>query len=346
MRKLLLPFALLSFALTVTLAQSGTLTLEQVVTTALSANAEVQNAQSAASQAKVTQTARDADPTALITDQLQARQSAELLGVQASSVRLLVMSDAVSEFLNLSENSDALEYLSNQAKLSEQSLTIAKARLAARTATPVDVQRSETELSAARQQLSDAKVQRPIIAARLGRILGLDKGAEVKIADAPIFKPRKLELTSLEEGLDERVAVVVQAAQAAEFAALIVATTDNDYTPGQTKREARTNLENAKRALFTERRKAATQLREAFRAVQDALEGAGVAQKNAVTAVQTLKNDNVRFKNELISKVQLAASELTTQKAQFDAARAANGYLRALAGLSLAAGVDATGLMK
>ena len=150
MRRLSLPLALMTFAamtfgLAATLAQSAGLSLAQVVTTALSANAEVQNAQSAAAQAKVTRAARDADPTALVTDQLQGRQAAELLGVQANAVRLLVMSDAVGEFLNLSENGDAVEYLTNQVRLSEQGLAIAKARLSSRTATPVDVQRSETE---------------------------------------------------------------------------------------------------------------------------------------------------------------------------------------------------------
>jgi outer membrane protein len=343
---MLAPIIVCVLALPVALGQSGVLTLEVAVTTALSANADVANALSAMRQAKATQAARDADPTALITEVYQARQAAELSGVQANAVRLVVMNDTVTEFLNLSENTDTLESLSTQAKLSERNLEITKARLASRTATSVDVQRAETELSGARQQLTDAKAQRPIIAARLGRILGLEKGVEPKIGEPPVLKARALDLVKLEDGLDERVPTVVQAAQAVEFAELIVKTTDNDYTPGQTKREARTTLENAKRALFTERRKAATSLRDTFRTVQDALEGVGVAQKNADTAARTFKNDQVRFQNELISKVQLDASELTAKKAQFDAAKAANGYWRGLAGLSQAAGMDATGLVK
>jgi outer membrane protein TolC len=345
-RHTIAPMLALILTLPMALAQSGALTLEGAVTAALSANADVANAQSAMRQAQATRAARDADPTALITEVYQARQAAELSGVQANAVRLLVMNDTVTEFLNLAESTDTLEYLTAQAKFSERNLEITRARLASRTATSVDVQRAETELSGARQQLADARAQRPIIAARLGRILCLEKGVEPKIGEPPALKARALDLIRLEDGLDERVPTVVQAAQAVELAELIVKTTDNDYTPGQTKREARTNLENARRALFTERRKAATTLRDAFRAVQDALEGAGVAQKNADTAARTFKNDQVRFQNELISKVQLDASDLTAKKAQYDAAKATNGYWRALAGLSQAAGTDATGLVK
>jgi outer membrane protein len=327
-------------------AADAPLSLERAVAVAAGANLEIKNADSAAAQAKALSTARASDPTAIITEILQEQQAADLALVQARSVRLLVMSDTVTEFLNLGENTDSLEYLGAQVKLSQRNLEITKARLAARTATAVDVQRAETELSSARQQLTDAQAQRPIIASRLSRTLGLDRGAEPNIGDAPVLKARMLNLTALENGLDDRVPSVVSAAQAVDFAELVVKTTDNDYTPGQTKREARSTLENAKRALFTERRKAATALRDAFRTAQDALEGANVATKNADTAARGFKNDEVRFQNELISKVQLEVSALTTQKARFDSAKAANAYLRALAGLSLSAGVDATGLVK
>jgi outer membrane protein TolC len=337
---------ILTLALPVAVMAQNALSLESAVTTALGANAEVANAQNALRQARATQAARDNDPTALITETLQARQTAELAGVQLNALRLAVMSDTVGEFLNLNENTDTVEYLTAQARLAERNLEIAKARLAARTATPVDVQRSETELAGARQQLMDARAQRPIIAARLARLLGLERGTTPAITDPPAPKARTVDLATLEAGLDERVPSVVQAAQAVEAAELIVRVSDNDYTPGQAKREAQTNLDNARRALFTERRKAATQLRDAARAVQDALEGIGVARQNADTAARTFKNDQVRFQNELISRVQLDASDLNARKAALDAFKAANGYWRALAGLSLASGSDVTGWVK
>ena len=342
----MLAIALPTVALPVAIAQSNALSIERAVSTALSENLEVANAQNALRQARTTQAARDNDPTALITEVLQARQGAELSQVQLQAVRLEVASDTVNDFLNLAENTDTLQYLQSQTRLSERNLEIAKARLNARTATPVDVQRAETELAGARQQLADAKAQRPIITARLGRLLGLEKGGEPVIGEPPTFRARSVNLAQLEEALPNRAAQVVQAAQAVEFSELIVKTSDNDYTPEQSKREARTNLENARRALNTATRRALTQLRDAHRSVQDALEGIKVANQNRDTTARTAQNDRVRLQNGLIAKVQLEASELSAQKAELDAVRASNGYLRALAALSLAAGNDTTGLVK
>ena len=327
-------------------AQQNAFSLERAVSTALAQNLEVANAANAAAQAGVTRGAREADPTALITDVLQAQHGAALAGANLGFVKLEVTGDTLNDFLNLAEVKDNLEFLASQAKLSERSLEIARARLNARTATPVDVQRAETELAGARQQLADAKAQRPIIALRLGRLLGLDKGVAPEITDPPALRVRSVNLAQLEDNLDERNPQVVQAAQAVEFGALIVKTSDNDYTPDQAKREAKTNLENANRALNTARRKAVSQLRDAFRGVQDALESQKVATQNEATAGRTLANDAVRLKNGLIAKVQLDASELAARRAALDAQRAANGYLRALAALSVASGSDVTGLVK
>jgi hypothetical protein len=330
----------------VALAQTApVLTLPRAIATATAENLDLKNATAAVVQARATFAARDADPTALITDVLQARHSLELATVQAASARLEVVSDTVNDFLNLAENTDSVQYLDEQVKLSTRNLEITRARLQARTATPVDVQRAETELAGARQQLGDARAQRPIIAARLGRLLGFERGVEPNIAEPEALRVRSVNLAALETGLDDRVLTVVRAAQAVEFAELIVKVSDNDYTPEQTKREAGTNLEAARRALSTERRKALTTLRDTNRAVGDALEGARVAQKNAEAAAQTFRNDTVRLQNGLIARVQLEASALSNRKAQVDAVRAANGYVRALAGLSLAGGVDVTGLV-
>jgi outer membrane protein len=341
---------LLSLALTATLsfavAQQQQLTLENAISNALEKNAEVSSAASALRQAIETAKARNADPLAIITDILQADQAADSAAVNLRMARLEVANDTSAEFLNLSEANDNIEVLQNQTKLLEKNLEIAKARLSNRTGNSVDVQRAETELAGSRQQLSDAKAQRPIVAARLSRLLGLERGVEPQIADAPVLRVRSIDLNALEQKLDEHSPLVVRAAQNVEFAELIVKISDNDYTPDQNKREAQTNLENAKRALGSERRKALTQLRDVHRSLQAAFEGASVAQKSAETAQKTLENDRVRLRNGLIARIQLESSELSAQRANADAARAANGYLRALTGLSLAAGTDVTGLVK
>ncbi len=344
-----IPLFVAAFALSaVTIAQNTAqkLSLERVVQIAFSENLDIKNAANALTQAAATFKARNADPTALITDVLQARQAADLAKVNLSAARLEVVSDAVSEFLNLSENIENSELLTAQVKLLERNFEITKARLKTRTATTVDVQRAETELNGARQQLSNARAQRPIIAARLGRLLGLAKTEEPQIANAPKMQIRVLNLAQLEAALDERAPQVVQAAQAVEFAELIAQVSDNDYTPEQDQRKAQTDFENARRALATTTRRATNQLRDAVRTAADALEGAKVAAQNAETAQRTLLNDRVKLQNGLIARVQLEASELNARRAAFDATRAANDYWRALAGVSLAAGVDVTELVK
>ncbi len=330
----------------VVVAQSPALTLERGVLMALEANSDVKNAENAVTLANRTLTARNADPTALITDLLQARQAAELTVAQLTSARLEVTNETISEFLNLTEAKDSIEALELQLKLANRTLDIAKARLQARTATPVDVQRAETDVAGVQQQLSDARATRPVIVARLARVLGLARGAEVTIAEAPAFALRKLNIAELEQNLEDRAPQLVQAVQAVEFAELSVKISDNDYTPAQQQREAASNLENARRALATAKRRAVNTFRDAARGVNAAADGVSVAKQNLTVAMRNTKNDEERLKQGLIAKLQLEATQFAEIQARQSVARAENGYLRALAGLSLAAGVDVTGLVK
>ena len=332
------------FSTTLAQSVSAPLTLERAVQQALNQNAEVLSAASALGQAQSTLVAKEKDPNAIVTDLLTSRQAAQLAAIQLTFVRLEVTSDAVNEFFNLAENKDALETLTSQVKLSTRQLEIARARLAVKTATPVEVQRAENDLGGARQQLTDATAARPVVAARLARVLGLERGTTLVIAEPPAVKARAVNLGALEQNLDDRVLAVVQAAQALEAAELNVKVSTNDYTAEQTQREARTNLENARRALNTATRRALTQTRDAYRGAQDALEGAAVASKARETADRTLQNDGVRLQNGLIARVELEASQLTALKARHQAAQATNAYLRALSALSLASGTDVTGL--
>ncbi len=322
------------------------LTLERGVVMALEANSDIKNAENALVLANRTFAARNADPTALITDLLQAKHSAEISTAQLASVRLDVSNETVSEFLNLAEAKDAVEVLEAQLKLVSRTLEITKARLQARTATPVDVQRAETDVAGVQQQLSDTKASRPVIMARLARVLGLARGAEVNIAEAPAYRAVKLNIAELEQNLEDRAPQLVQAIQAVEFAELNVKITDNDYTPEQQKREAASGLENARRALASTKRRAVNTFRDTIRTVNAAAEGIGVAKQNLTVATRNTKNDEERLKQGLISKVQLEATQLTELQAKQSVARAENGYLRAISGLSLAAGVDVTGLVK
>jgi outer membrane protein len=79
--------------------------------------------------------------------------------------------------------------------------------------------------------------------------------------------------------------------------------------------------------------------------VSAAAEGIGVAKQNLTVATRNSENDRERLKQGLISKVQLETTLLAQLQAKQSLAKAENAYLRALAGLSLAAGVDVTGLV-
>lgn len=341
--------ALVAFSLATALAQtqsSTALTLEKAVQSALEANTDIKTAENALSLANRTLAARNADPTALITDLLQAKHSAELSAAQLTGAKLDVTNEVIGEFLNLNEAKDSIAVLESQLKLVSRNLEIARARLQARTATAVDVQRAETDVAGVQQQLSDAKAARPVTMARLARVLGLARGSDIVIADAPAFKLRVLNIAELEQNLEDRAPQLVQASQAVEFAELNVKITDNDYTPEQQKREAASNLENAKRALATAKRKALNTFRDAARSVAAAADSINVAKQNSTVAARNSKNDEERLKQGLISRVQFEATLLAQRQAEQNQSRAENGYLRALAGLSLAAGVDVTGLVK
>ena len=83
--------ALVAFSLATALAQtqsSTALTLEKAVQSALEANTDIKTAENALSLANRTLAARNADPTALITDLMQAKHSAELSAAQLTKISI------------------------------------------------------------------------------------------------------------------------------------------------------------------------------------------------------------------------------------------------------------------
>jgi outer membrane protein TolC len=342
------PLALvLTFALagSLVVAQQTAVTLEAAVKTAFARGADL------ASSAQSLQTAQDdlrvaqADPTTLAVAMTQARQGVALAQAQLNNSRITVMGNVSTAYLNLYEAQQNLEILNAQVALDSRNLDVAKAKLAQNNGTALDVRKAETTLATSRQNLANGKAQLPTLSNRLEVLLGSDLKGDLTVADPPAYKEVKVDLAALEKGLDANLPSVLQSAQGVELQTLNVKLADNDYTPANTLSDAKSALSSAQRTLDTARKNAVTTLRDAARNVTATLESVKIAQTSLQNDNDSLKQDQQRFKNGSISRVQLQTSELTVLRSQYAVAQAQDNYTKALNTLSGAAGVDVTGMV-
>ncbi|MDX2007506.1 MAG: TolC family protein [Meiothermus sp.] len=324
------------------LAQS--LTLPAAVNTALERGADLSSQRATLANARADLAAKQADPSVLIVALTQSRQGAALEEARTSQRRLEVTQSVLTAYSNLYEAQQNIAVLEAQVALDVRNLEVARARLSARNATQLDVDRANNTLSSSRQSLADARAQLPILSNRLETLLASNSSGNLQVAATPAFAQRQVNQTTLEQGLEARLPNLLQAAQAVELAELNVRLADNDYTPPVTLRDARTNLENARRNLETARQNALTSLRDSVRAVQNALERVRIAQQDAANDQTTLKQDQTRFQSGTISRLQLQQSEVAVVRSSYTALQAVNNYWKALAALSVAAGQDVLGL--
>jgi outer membrane protein len=227
-----------------------------------------------------------------------------------------------------------------QLALDTRSLEITKARNEAGSATKLDISKAENQLKASKQSAQDLKAKMPVIASRLARLLGLPKGANIAVQAPKTGKIKPLDLNKLEANLDDRSPTLLEAAQAVELALLNLKLSDNDWTPVVQLRQAQTSLANAQRNFDGAQRGATTQLRDAFRANDDALEQAQIATQTRENAERTLTQDKSRLAGGTISKLEFLNSEIATVRARFQAIQANDGQLISLAALSVASGMD------
>ena len=155
-----------------------------------------------------------------------------------------------------------------------------------------------------------------------------------------IGKIKTLDLNKLETNLDDRSPTLLEAAQAVELAQLNVKLSDNDWTPAVQLRQAQTGLSNAQRSFDGAQRSATTQLRDAFRANDDALEQSQIASQARENADRTLAQDKSRLAGGTISRLEFLNSEIAAVRARYQAIQANDGYLISLAALSVASGMD------
>ena len=335
----------IALSLGAALAQA-TLGFDAALKTALERGPDIATAKANLDNAQADLRAKDSDPSTLVLQLTQARNTAELSGAQFSLKKLEVTQNLTSAYLSLFEGQENIKTLEAQAALDTRSLEIAKAKLAAKNGTALDVSRAESALSSSRQSLADAKAQLPILSNRLEVILGTASAGNITVTApaATAFRERKLDVAALENGLEKRHPTVLQVAQSVVVADLNVQLADNDYTPPATLRDAKTNLENAKRNRDTARQNAVTGVRDAYRNVLNALERVRIAKVDLENAQDSLEQDQAKFKSGTISRFQLQQTEVATLRSRQSAMQANNNYLRALTSLSVSSGVDVAGL--
>lgn len=337
--------ALLAISLTVSVALAQALNLEGAVRQAFAQGPDLASSLATLANAKADLTAKESDPSTLIVPLTQARNTAALNQVQVDAKRLEVMSSVMGAYLNLFEAQENIRVLEAQIALDTRNVEIAKIRLAARNGTQLDVSRSENTLGASRQSIADARANLPILSNRLEVLLGVSTG-NLTVSAPPVFKEIKFEIAALEANLETRLPSVLQLAQVVSISDLSVKLSDNDYTPPATLRDNKTALENAQRNLATIKKSAVTQLRDAARGTLNALEQVRLRANDRENADEALSQDNLKFKGGTISRLQLQQTEVAALRSRFTYAQATNLYWRSVAGLSVASGVDQTGLLK
>ncbi len=340
MKKLLtISLAFVSIAL----AAATPLNLEGVTKLALERNADLATSRGTLANAQADLVVKEADPTTLIVPLTQARNTAVLNAVQLEAQKLSVFSNVLTAYINLFEAQENINVLETQLALDIRNLEVAKAKLAARNGTALDVSKAESTVSSSKQSLADAKAQIPVLSNRLELVTGAT--GDLQAAEALAKVDIKLDAAALEAGLEKRIASVLQAAQSVALSELNVKLADNDYTPPNTLRDNQAQLENSKRSLETARANAVTSLRDAIRNASNAKERVGISAKDLENAKSNLEQDQARFKGGSIARLTLQQTEVAYRRSQYSLAQAIDSYWRALASVSTSSGVDVLGLL-
>ncbi|CAM3442336.1 TolC family protein [Deinococcus saxicola] len=322
------------------------LTLASAVSRALAGGPDVTTARANLQKAQANLRAVRADPTSIITTLTQAEQDNTAAGVTLAGTKLNVAQTVIGQYLAAYEAGGRIELNSAQVALDRRNLQIAQARLAAKVATQLDVNRAATSLNSDTQELADAQAQLPVLKSQLARSLGLPTGTALTLEGPPAPPKLDASLAMLQAGLEKRLPSLSQAAGGLSLAALQVKLADNDYTPTRTLEDARTAQANAQRGLDDAVKAAGTGVRDAYRAVQNAQEGAAIARQQRTNAQTTLSQARARLKAGTAAAVEVQQAEVQAAQADFAVTQASDGLWKALAALGAASGVDVTGLAK
>ncbi len=329
--------------LSMAFAAATALNLEGVTKLALERNTDLVTSRATLANAQADLVVKESDPTTLIVPLSQSRNTVALNAVQLEGQKLSVFSSVLTAYINLFEAQENLVVLEAQVGLDGRNVEVAKAKLAARNGTALDVSKAESTLSSSKQSLADAKAQIPVLSNRLELVVGAKGDLEASEGLAKLDV--KLDAAALEAGLESRIASVVQASQGVALAELNVKLADNDFTPLNTLRDSQASLENSKRSLETSKANAVNTLRDAIRNASNAKERIVISAKDLDNAKSNLEQDQARFKGGSISRITLQQTELAFIRAKYSQTQAIDAYWRGLATVSTASGLDVIGLV-
>lgn len=337
---------LLTLALSPAAAAQTRLTLASAVSQALQSGPDVTSARANLQKAQANLRAVRADPTSIVTTLTQAEQDAAAQLAALQGGKLSTAQTVIGQYVAAYEAQGRINLNRAQVALDERNLQIARARLEARVATPLDVSRAQTSLNSNRQELADAQAQLPVLEAQLARTLGLNAGTNLVLAAPPAPPKLSVSLAALQSGLDKRLPRLVQAANGAALAQLQVKLSNNDYTPARTLQDAQIALANAQRTLSDATRASSTGVSDAYRATQNAARQLDIARQQAANAQTALTQAQARLKAGTAAAVEVQQAQVQAQQASLGVQQAQGGLWQALAALGAASGMDVTGLVK
>jgi outer membrane protein len=324
------------------------LSLVQALAQSLANSPEMRIARANLAQAQALRKAQEADPSSPEDLLVRVRNADHLAGVRLEQTKLENLQNVLGVYLGIAEVQQSLELLGAQIILNTQSLEVAKSRLANKVGTPLEVSRAENAILVSQQQVKNTQSQLLVLSSRLRALLGLETAVEVSPSLKPLQQTAQQLLTVDLKAPNNLLSLptIVEAQNGLTEAQLAVKLTDNDYTPELTKRETLTALSNAQLGLRATQQAAATSLADTLRAALDAKEQVQFKDRDLANTTESHRQSQIRLKAGIISGLQLQSSELELRSARFQLLQAQLSYLRALAALSVAAGIDVTGLTK
>jgi len=336
--------------LTVTLVLSSSalaanISLENSLSSALSAGKEVSDARANLISAQADLAAKQADPTSLIGTLQSAQNTLALSTLKLSSTQLSTLQTVMTNYTSLFEGQRTVEQNAAQVNLDSRNLSVTQAKRAAQNATDLDVSSAQNTLSTSQQTLSNNTAQLAVLSAKLALTIGQGNAPDLKATPYPAMPALSAQLAELEKDVLTKSPEVLQAQQAVSSAQLTVKLSDNDYTPRRTLEDAKTSLDTANRTLENSQKSVLTSLRDAYRTAQDAQKQVALAQTAYENQTKSYAQDQVRLTSGLISNQQLLVAEVTLKNSLLSLDRAKGSYARALSALSVAAGRDVTGLL-
>ncbi|WP_240741683.1 TolC family protein [Deinococcus sp. KSM4-11] len=316
-------------------------TLTAAVTAALANNTDVKTAQANLDKAQAANVAAQADPSSLVAAKLSAKNTYALAQAQLRGAKLGALQNTVTAYTTLLEAQENVTLQTLQVQVDTKGVQVAQVKLGIGNATTLDVTNAQNTLASSQQNLADGRAQVNLASAKLATLTGLASG--VRAAGVPNVPKLSSTLATLQGGLGN-LSAVTSAAGDLTLATLNVKLADNDFTPARTLQDAKTALANAQRSSDSASKAATQSLASAYQAAQNAYELLAVAQSREAAAQKTATQDAARLKSGTISAVELQSSQLALKKAQYARLQAQDNVLVSLAALSVASGVNLTGI--